>query len=159
MANFYGGETAFTTPQFDYASAFNQDLNLAALPDNRPWYTKLGDNFKQNPEKFAIALDMIGKGFAPDNPFAGVATSLGKSSLANKAAQEQKQNQQNWMKLVSELIAGRGNLTPAGEEGISSINITPGKDGLSDELTLKASSMRPEKEKPTFRSTSDILGF
>ncbi|MCK4330872.1 hypothetical protein KAX02_13660 [candidate division WOR-3 bacterium] len=40
---------------------------------------------EERPEKFAIALDMLGRGFDPKNPFAGIGTALGKSSLAAKA--------------------------------------------------------------------------
>ena len=45
----------------------------------------VGKAFEESPEKYSIALDMLGRGFDPKNPFAGIGTALGKGSLASKA--------------------------------------------------------------------------
>ena len=44
-----------------------------------------GEAFKESPEKYSIMFDMLGKGFDPKNPFAGIGTAMGKSSLASQA--------------------------------------------------------------------------
>ncbi len=48
-----------------------------------------GNFIESNPEKFAIAADMVGQNLDPNNTFAGVGQLFGASSLANKARQQQ----------------------------------------------------------------------
>lgn len=69
----------------------------------------VGNWLQENPEVFSIALDKIGQGFAPNNPFAGVGTFLGQSSLADKA--RQKTEEQNQM-LMGALIKAMGGSMP-----------------------------------------------
>ena len=58
-----------------------------------------GGYIQQNPEQFAIMADMLGQNLAPDNAFAGIGGMMGRSSLANKAKQEQQQ-------MLSALLSG-----------------------------------------------------
>jgi hypothetical protein len=94
----------------------------------------IGNYIQNNPERFAIMADMIGKGFAPNNPFAGVGTAFGQSSLTNKAAQTQRADQQQMLAALQQsqqapvnIPQSRGvvpaglpdieTLTPDGEQG------------------------------------------
>ena len=47
---------------------------------------------KNNPEQFAIMADAIGQNLDPNNPFAGIGSAFGKSSLANTARKKQLQS-------------------------------------------------------------------
>ena len=65
-----------------------------------------GATFNKRPEMYAIILDMLGKGFDPKNPFAGIGTAMGKSSLAAKAqTAEQKQTMGMFDQMLKALTA------------------------------------------------------
>ena len=129
---------SFGTPNFDYASAFDSYQGLAGLPDERPWYSKMAGSINEKPNNWAVMLDTLGKTIAPDNPLAGVGTTLGQSGIANKARKEQQQQQMDWQKLIGSLISGvdmRG-MTPQGTPGRSEIKIQPGaEDSEVDKIT------------------------
>ena len=90
-----------------------------------------GQSMKAHPERTAIALDMLGRGFAPDNPFAGIGTALGKSSLAAKAETAgQKESAGMFQQLLSAL-------TPGDKPGPTSFTATLGKDGKGIDYGVK----------------------
>lgn len=60
---------------------------------------------EQKPEQFAIMADALGRGFDPNNAFAGIGTAMGKSSLANKARNEQQT-------MLARLLSGQPTGTP-----------------------------------------------
>ena len=82
-----------------------------------------------SPELMGIALDMVGKNLAPQNPFAGVGTAIGQSSLAGKKAAELRQEDRSfWDQLI-------GALSKKDQPGPTSLNFTQGENGL--EFNLK----------------------
>lgn len=64
-----------------------------------------GNFINQKPEQFAIMADALGQGFDPNNAFAGIGTAMGKSSLANKARNEQQT-------MLARLLSGQPTGTP-----------------------------------------------
>ena len=78
---------------------------------------------RANPDKTAIALDMLGKGFDPENPFAGVGTALGKSSLAAKAETAGAARSKD---MFQQLLAA---LTPGDKPGPTSFTAALDKEG------------------------------
>ena len=99
-------------------------------------FSKLGGWINKNPEKFAITADMIGSQLAgpPHNPFAGVGTMLGKSSLADKATKETQSKEAQLMKLIKAL-------TGKGMEGGNDLKLSMGDDGLLN--VTSSSSIKP----------------
>lgn len=57
-------------------------------------------SIEENPDRFAIIADTIGSSIAPDNPLAGVGTSIGQSNIAAKAATEQRGERQDLFKAL-----------------------------------------------------------
>jgi len=89
----------------------------------------LSSGISNNPEQFAIIADAIGRNVAPKNPFAGIGTLMGQSSLADKARTEQQGGQKSFLE---GLISNLGGMTPEGMKGVSGYKVVPGKDGLPD---------------------------
>lgn len=106
-------------------------------------WSQVGTYLQQNPEMLSIVADMIGSGVwsrEEGNPFAGVGTMLGQSSLANKAYQNRIKEQEQWKGIIGKLLSGgniEGNqnlspentLTPKGMNGGDSLNIQTNPDG------------------------------
>ncbi len=116
----------------------------------------LGGFINKNPEQFAVMADMIGKNFDPDNAFANVGTSMGQSSLANKALQEEKTDKQDWRKLIGDMISGKEPVTPAGTPGLSGATIKPSNEDGMNEVNLSLTEPIDEEQKPKTGKTNNI---
>lgn len=91
----------------------------------------IGKGISERPEMTAIALDMLGKGFDPKSPFAGIGTALGKSQLASKAeAAGQARSQDMFQQLLSAL-------TPGDKPGPTSFTAALGKEGKGVDYSIK----------------------
>ncbi len=88
-----------------------------------------GGGMNMTPELWGIVLDRIGSNIDPKNPFAGIGTGLGQSSLASQKAESLRKGDQSFW---DRIIAG---LSGADQPGPTSLNLTQGKDGL--EFNLK----------------------
>ena len=91
---------------------------------------------ENKPEQFAIMADTLGQGFDPNNPFAGIGTMMGQSSLASKQMQQERQERQDWQKFIGSILSGQTPTTAPGEPGVSGATIKPSKDGGSNEVTI-----------------------
>ena len=103
------------------------------MPEQQGFWSKAlgalsgaGREMTARPEKTAIALDMLGRGFDPKNPFAGIGTALGKSSLAGKA---EAAGQEKSMTMFNRMLKA---LTGSKEKGLSSATFSLGDDGKLD---------------------------
>ncbi len=120
----------------------------------------VGNAMSKNPEMFAIMLDMLGQGFDKDNPFAGFGTTMGKSSLANKALAEEKTEQQDWRKLIAGMVSGEVPVTAPGEAGLSKATINPNKDCKSSEINLSLTEPTDKTKaeaKPSSLNLGDLM--
>lgn len=100
--------------------------------------TNMLSGLLDNPELLAIVLDKIGQGFAPKNPFAGVGTLLGQTSLADKARNQ---------------TLG---LTPPGQAGPTSVTTTQtmGPDGrVIEKQVINKELEGAESTQPTQQPT------
>ena len=111
-------------------------------------FDKIGAMGKERPEMFGMVLDAMGKGIAPDNPMAGIATQFGTSMLANKELQAQRKQQTDWMDLVKQMVTGQTPLTPAELEGVTKLSLSPGKNG-KQQLTLGVTMPEALKASPS----------
>ena len=113
----------------------------------------------ENPEALAIGLDMMGQSIGgPTTPFGGVGTFMGQSSLAGKALKEQRQEQIDFRKLVTDILSGNVPITATGESGISGATIKPGKEGGSPELSFQVTEPTDVKKRETeYKSLSDYM--
>lgn len=124
------------------------DPNVAInMPEEQGFWNKafgalggVGRGLQERPEMSAIALDMLGKGFDPKNPFAGIGTALGKSGLASKA---ETAGQKHSMGMLQRII---GSMTGSKEKGLSSAMFSLGDDG---KLDYKLSGREDGIETPT----------
>lgn len=91
----------------------------------------MGGDMAAHPEKTAIALDMLGRGFDPKNPFAGIGTTLGKSGLAAKA---ETAGQERSMNMFQQLMKA---MTAKDQPGPSSFTAALGKDGKTFDYGVK----------------------
>jgi len=135
------------------------------------------DFLQQKPEQFAIIADMLGKGFAPDNPFAGIGTAVGQSSLAAQAKQQQQAQ-------LAQLLGGGqpqapvgqaqpqnllggldlGTLTDATQPGPTSLTIKAQPDGsqvstTTGTVTAPAAVGAPVAGQPQGVNLTDLLPF
>ena len=116
FGNLFGGGTP------DYASNFSgQNMNTGIL-------SGLGDFISEKPEQFAIMADTMGKNADPNNIFANVGTMMGKSSLANKALEDEKTQQSNLVKAIM-------GITTKGTPGKNSVTIKGGQPGQPKIMT------------------------
>lgn len=88
--------------------------------------TGLLDRLTQNPELLAIVLDAIGSKAAPESPFAGVGTALGKSGLASKAEAESRAKSEKFQTMIGNLVQS---ITGGKQDGISNLSISRDDDG------------------------------
>jgi len=109
---------------------------------------KLGAAASERPEMTGMVLDAMGKGIAPDNPMAGIATQFGTSMLADKELQAQRKQQTDWMDLVRQMVTGQTPLTPAELEGVTKLSLSPGKNG-KQQLTLGVTMPEALKASPS----------
>ena len=111
---------------------------LGAMMGN--WGSQAGDWIKNNPEQFAMGLDMAGQAFDPNNVAAGVGTKLSQASLMNKAQKESEtkanakteQQQQWWQQLLGGAMGGK--FSAVGAPGAS--NMTMKQDGKTGSVTV-----------------------
>lgn len=96
----------------------------------------LSADFDENPEKYAIMLDMLGKNLDPNNPFAGIGQAMGTSSLADKAMKEEKKDRLQWAKMISDIVSGKTPTTTPGQPGVSGVTIKPSKEGDANEINF-----------------------
>lgn len=89
------------------------------------------ESMKAHPDRTSIALDTLGSNIAPDNPFAGIGTAMGKSSLAAKAETEGQKDSQN---MFQQLLKA---MTPGDKPGPTSLTTSLGKDGTSIDYNVK----------------------
>lgn len=115
------------------------DPNVAInMPEEQGFWNKafgalggVGRGLQERPEMSAIALDMLGKGFDPKNPFAGIGTALGKSGLASKAETAGQERSQN---MFQQLLKA---LTPGDKPGPTSFTAALGKEGTGVDYSIK----------------------
>lgn len=84
------------------------------------------DQLTQNPELLAIVLDMIGSKVDPENPFAGVGTTLGKSRLLAKEDAENRAKAEKFQTMIGNLVQS---ITGGKQDGISNLSISRDDDG------------------------------
>ncbi len=115
------------------------------------FFLRTQDMFNNNPEKFAIAADMLGQNLWAGNPFAGIGQHLGQSSLANKGVQAQNQERQqmldalhgslvnpnvyNGQQQPSPMLPGHGPITGKDQAGPTSVTLT--NDGYNIKGNLR----------------------
>lgn len=66
----------------------------------------------------AIGADQVGSRLSPNNPFAGIGTSLAQSHLAGKARAEDKAQQKSWVEQIIKGITGKD------QDGPSSLTLS-----------------------------------
>lgn len=117
----------------------------------------VGEKISERPEMTAVALDMLGKGFDPENPFAGIGTALGKSGLAAKAETAGQQRSQD---MFQQLLRA---LTPGDKPGPTSFTAALGKDGRTVDYGIKGiegietSTKMPGVETPSVLTDEDFV--
>ena len=111
----------------------------------------MGRDISAHPEKTSIALDMLGKGFDPKNPFAGIGTALGKSQLASKA---ETAGQERSMNMFQQLMRS---MTAKDQPGPSSFSAVLGKDGKGFDYDIKGISGIGDSTKMPGIETPKIL--
>ena len=111
---------------------------------------------KENPELMAIMLDMIGSKMAPESPFAGVGTAVGKSKLASQAEEEREGKSEAQFSQLIKAITGKDQ---AGPSEVSISADPAGAGGLAYKITgLEAGQKRLEDiSKPVIKSSEDFL--
>lgn len=129
---------------------------MPATQTNPGMFARLGDWIKQNPEQFAMALDMAGQAFDKNNVAAGVGSGMARASLMNKAQQEAEsknanakaQDRQWWHDFLTGAL--EGNMTPAGEQGPTSVNTKLAHDGTGT-VTIQGntSKLSGDVQRPT----------
>jgi hypothetical protein len=108
-------------------------------------FSQANNWLQQNPEKFSVIADSIGRGLAPNNPMAGIGTFMAQSSLANKATKAQQVERQSMLDALRGTlnnpnvyndqqapnlgVPGIGDFTAAGVAGPTSMTLTG--DGYS----------------------------
>ena len=111
----------------------------------------MGRDMKDHPEKTSIALDMLGKGFDPKNPFAGIGTALGKSGLAAKAETAGQERSTNMFQQLMKAMTAKD------QPGPSSFSAALGKDGKGFDYDIKGIAGIDEPTKMPGTSTPGIL--
>lgn len=111
-------------------------------------------NLLKSPELLSIILDMVGSNLAPDNPFAGVGSSLAKSSLAAKAEEERAEGFDG---IVKGLL---GQMTGADKAGPTALTIT-GDPATGYQYNVKGFESGQKKMEettdPIIRSSEDFI--
>lgn len=100
----------------------------------------------ERPEMLAIGLDKLGQSLDPNAFGAGVGTFMGQSSLASKARQEGKAEQQDWRSLIAQMMTGKMPVTAAGQPGISGATIKPGKEDGTSEMSFSVTEPTDKKK-------------
>ncbi len=118
------------------------------------WGTGVGNWIKNNPEQFAMGLDMAGQAFDPNNVAAGVGTNLAQASLIGKKQEANKAEQRD---MFNQLIAALGGVTPAGMPGLNSATHKVGPDGGT--LTMDYAGGKPEEGGSALNSLGGLQGL
>jgi hypothetical protein len=84
----------------------------------------------KNTEMLSMVLDAVGSGIDPKSPFAGIGTSLAKSSLASKAAAAEEERSED---MISKILKS---MTPGDQQGPSKLSASLNQDGKSLDYTL-----------------------
>lgn len=109
-----------------------------------------------NTELLAIVMDMLGSGLAPDNPFAGIGSTLAKSSLAAKEEQTRKtSSEQNWNQFM-QMLTGKDQ---AGPTSVTVARDPAGTGGLQYNIAGFEEVKQKLKEStgPAIRSAEDFI--
>ena len=134
------------------------------MPEQQGFWSKAlgalsgaGREMTARPEKTAIALDMLGRGFDPKNPFAGIGTALGKSSLAGKA---EAAGQEKSMAMFNRMLEA---LTAKDKQGPTSMlaSLSPDGKGIDYKISgmegLETSTKMPGVETPKILTDKDFV--
>lgn len=100
------------------------------------------DKLFKNTEMLAIVMDMLGSGFDPKSPFAGIGTKLAKSSLASKAAAGEEAKSEDMFSRVLR------SLTPGPEQGPTKLTAALNKDGNGIDYNVTGTGMLGGGDKP-----------
>lgn len=135
-------------------------------------FSNAGNWINENPEKFAIAADMIGQRFDPNNPFAGIGTLFAQGSLMQKGYKEQQNQQQDFLSRIfgeegqkSALDAPVGGnafslenlgLTPKNFDGLEDFKVSSNPDG-SKKLTINATTGSKQPGNSTSLKPSELF--
>jgi len=110
-----------------------------------------GKAIEAQPEKYSIALDMLGRGFDPKNPFAGIGTAMGKSSLASKA---ETAGQQRSMEMFNRMLEA---FTAKDKPGPTSMLTSLSPDGRGIEYKVSGMQGLEEPTKMAGTETPKVL--
>lgn len=109
-----------------------------------------------NTELLAIVMDMVGSRLAPDNPFAGVGSTLAKSSLAAKEEQTRKtSSEQNWNQFM-QMLTGKDQ---AGPTSVTVARDPAGTGGLQYNIAGFEGQQKHMEDatRPAIRSAEDFI--
>lgn len=84
------------------------------MPDFSKMFSNLGNSINNDPSKFMVFADTIGKSLAPNGPFAGAGTSIGQSMIANKAYA---QNRDDMKAFIAALSGQKAPVSPEAAPG------------------------------------------
>lgn len=140
-----------STPGVGTAGAAGTGGFLAGLGGG---ISNLLGSMKENPELMSIILDMIGSKMAPESPFAGVGTALGKSQLAAGAEAERAAESKSMFQQLLGAITGKDQAGPTDV----SISADP-TGGLAYKISgLEGAEKRLEDiSGPAIKSSEDFL--
>ena len=138
-----------------------------ALVDNQALVGQLGSGGQSeqsgfmksllgNTELLSIVMDMIGSKLDPENPFAGIGSTLAKSSLAAKAEKEREAGgKQDWSRFM-EMLTGKDK---AGPTTVSLSRDPTGAGGLQYNITgmEEAEKRMEDTSKPVIRSSEEFI--
>lgn len=138
-----------------------------SLVDNQALVSQLGSGAQSdqsgfmkallgNTELLSIVMDMVGSRLDPNNPFAGVGSSLAKSSLAANAETERESKSEGQFEQLIKAITGKDQ---AGPTDVTISADPAGAGGLAYKITgLESGQKRlDEVSKPVIRSSEDFL--
>ncbi|MBU2249235.1 MAG: hypothetical protein KKD77_20980 [Gammaproteobacteria bacterium] len=152
MANGYG----FDLSQFDFSKIATPEMPI--LPEQN-WLGKTKD-FLSSPQ-FQVLAGQTGAALGGPGSFGEAvgtpAAAYGQSRIANKAFQEQKQERQDYRKLVADIMSGNVPMTAAGTPGISGVNIKPGKEGGTSEMSFSVTEPTDKKKREVTLDLQDIV--
>lgn len=106
------------------------DIKMGIDSLDEPKTEGITNKLFQNTELFSMVLDAFGSGIDPKSPFAGIGTSLAKSSLASKAAAAEKERSED---MISNILKS---MTPGDQQGPSKLSASLNQDGKSLDYTL-----------------------
>lgn len=127
-------------------------LDNLALGDGQ---SNLTGNLLKNTELLSIILDMLGSNIAPDNPFAGIGSSLAKSSLASKAEAERVKESESVFDRILKSMNG------VEERGPTTMSVSRDPSGAGYLYNVKGFEEGQKKMEetagPTIRSSEEFI--